>query len=290
MVLRAALVQMCSGRDVTQNREDMLHRIREAAGMGASYIQTPEMTSLVERDREALFAKIVPQDQDHVLAAAREEAKRLKVTIHLGSLAVRTDEKAANRAFLIGPDGEILARYDKIHLFDVDLPDGTSWRESQTYQAGDKPVLAPLPVLAFLPEQDEALIGLSICYDLRFPALYRYYGEQGAGLLTAPACFTKLTGEAHWHILQRARAIETGSFMLSAAQTGSHEDGRVSYGHSLIVDPWGRVLADGGTEPGIIIADLALDDALMARQRLPVLKQKRDFLAPKASCDQAASG
>jgi deaminated glutathione amidase len=259
---RAALIQMRSGRDIIRNRDDMVELMREAAVRGADYIQTPEMTSLVERDRDKLLAQVVPEDQDPVLMAACEEARQLKCTLHLGSLAIKSGDKIANRAFIINADGVITSRYDKIHLFDVDLPDGKSWRESNTYQAGHQPIIADMPF---------GKLGLSICYDLRFASLYRSYAEQGAMLLSAPACFTNVTGEAHWHILQRARAIETGSFMLSAAQGGLHEDGRESFGHSLIIDPWGRILAEGGREPGIVMADIDLSLAESVRRQIPVL-------------------
>ena len=264
----AACATMRSGRDPLANRDAAVALVREAAAAGADFVQTPEMTSLVERDRAALFETIGPEERDATLAGLRDVARERRVTVHVGSLAVRSGDKVANRAFLIDPEGEIVARYDKVHLFDVDLPNGESWRESATYAGGDRAVLAETPW---------GLLGLTICYDVRFPALYRALAEAGASILTAPACFTRQTGEAHWHVLQRARAIETGSFMISAAQAGLHEDGRETFGHSMIVDPWGRVLAESGAEPGIVLA--RVDTALVAdaRGRIPALKNRRDF-------------
>jgi predicted amidohydrolase len=264
----AACAQMRSGRDPLKNRDDAVALIREAAAQGAHYVQTPEMTSLVERSREALFEKIGPQERDPTLAGLREVAREKGVCVHIGSLAVLAGEKVANRAFLIGPQGEIIASYDKIHLFDVDLPNVESWRESRTYSGGDRAVLAETPW---------GYLGVTICYDVRFPALYRALAEAGASFLSAPACFTRQTGEAHWHVLQRARAVETGSFMISAAQGGKHEDGRETYGHSMIVDPWGRVLAEAGTEPGAILAEIDPAKVADARQRIPSLKHGRPF-------------
>lgn len=280
MTILAACVGMRSGRDPLANRNQAVALVREAAAAGAAYVQTPEMTGLVERDRARLLAVAMPEERDETLAALRQTARELKIHVHLGSLALRAGEGMANRGFLIGPDGEILARYDKIHLFDVDLPNGESWRESRTYRGGDRAVLAGTPW---------GRIGLTICYDLRFPALYTALAEAGAEVLTAPACFTRQTGEAHWHVLQRARAIETGCFMLSAAQGGRHEDGRETYGHSLIVDPWGRVLAEGGEEPGIVLAELDLALVAEARARIPALKNARSFARPMPERPLAAA-
>jgi predicted amidohydrolase len=264
----AACIQMRSGRDPSRNRDDALALIREAVAAGAHYVQTPEMTSLLERDRARFHDLVGPQERDSTLAALREVARETGAVVHVGSLPVRAGDKVANRAFVIGPDGSLVASYDKIHLFDVDLPNGETWRESNTYAGGERAVLAQTPW---------GLLGLTICYDVRFPALYRALAEAGAGLLTAPACFTRQTGEAHWHVLHRARAIETGSFMISAAQGGTHEDGRETYGHSLIVDPWGRVLAEGGTEPGVFMAEIDLALVAEARARIPTLRHGRRF-------------
>lgn len=265
---KAACVQMRSGRDVLANRDAAVALVREAADKGADFVQTPEMTSLVERERAALFDKVGPHDRDPVLAALRDVARERGVAIQIGSIAVREGDKIANRAFLIASDGAIVASYDKVHLFDVDLPNGESWRESATYTGGDRAVLAETPW---------GHLGMTICYDVRFAALYRTLAEAGASLLSAPACFTKQTGEAHWHVLHRARAIETGSFMISAAQGGLHEDGRETFGHSLIVDPWGRILAEAGAEPGVILAEIDTALVVDARGRIPTLKNARPF-------------
>ena len=265
----AACVQMRGGRDPAANREAAVKAVREAAAAGAAYVQTPETTSLIERDRDALFAHVGPQDSDATLSSLREVARETGVVLQIGSLAIREGQKIANRAFLIDADGAIRAAYDKLHLYDVDLPNGESWRESATYSGGACAVVAETPLAAF---------GLTICYDLRFPALYRALAEAGATVLTAPACFTRQTGEAHWHVLQRARAIETGSFMISAAQGGRHEDGRETFGHSLIVDPWGRILAEAeGDAPGIILAEIDLARVADARARIPTLAHARPF-------------
>lgn len=265
----AACVQMRSGRDPLANRDAAVSLVRKAADAGAHYVQTPEMTSLVERSRTSLFEKVTGPDDDPTLAALREVARARGIVIQIGSLAVRNGDKIANRAFLIDAEGAITASYDKLHLYDVDLPNGERWRESATYTGGACAVVADTPWAA---------IGLAICYDIRFPALYRALAEAGATILTAPACFTQQTGEAHWHVLHRARAIETGSFMISAAQGGHHEDGRDTYGHSLIVDPWGKVLADaGGSEPGVILAEVDLSRVTDARARIPTLEHARPF-------------
>lgn len=265
----AACVQMRSGRDPSANRDAVVTGLREAAAAGAHYVQTPEMTSLVERERASLISKVRVQDEDETLAACREVARELGIVVQIGSLAILNGDKVANRAFLIDADGAITASYDKLHLYDVDLPNGERWRESALYTGGACAVVAETPW---------APIGLAICYDLRFPALYRALAEAGAAILTAPACFTRQTGEAHWHVLHRARAIETGSFMISAAQGGRHEDGRETYGHSLIVDPWGRVLADAeGDAPGIILAEIDLSRVADARARIPTLQHSKPF-------------
>lgn len=265
-VYRIALVQMRSGRDPAVNRDEAVARVREAAASGAVYVQTPEMTGLLERDKAALMSKIRTQEEDATIAALRETARALGITVHMGSLALRAGDKVANRAVVIGPDGAILATYDKLHLFDVDLPNGQSWRESRTYVGGEGAVVAHTAIGA---------IGLSVCYDIRFPYLYRAYAEAGAEILAVPSAFTRQTGEAHWSVLQRARAIETGAFVLSAAQGGLHEDGRETYGHSIVVDPWGTVLAQGGTEPGLVLAQIDLAAVAQARTRIPSLAHTR---------------
>ena len=260
---RAACVQLQAGRSISDNIEMAEGLIRQAAREGAAFIQTPEQTALMELERAVLFANITYEDDDPALARLRDVARDLKVWLQIGSLAVQvSDTQASNRSFLIAPDGEIAARYDKIHMFDVDLDHGERYRESATYRRGDTAVVADLPWLK---------LGFSICYDLRFPALYRMLAHAGAGLLAVPAAFTKQTGEAHWHVLLRARAIETGCFVMAAAQGGHHENGRDTYGHSLIINPWGKVLAVGGTEPGVIYAEIDPAEIAAARQRIPSL-------------------
>ena len=271
----AACVQMRSGRDPLANRDAAVALVREAADAGAHYVQTPEMTSLVERSRTSLFEKVTDQESDPTLAALRDVARERGLVIQIGSLAIRNGDRIANRAFLIDGEGAITSSYDKLHLYDVDLPNGERWRESATYTGGACAVVADTPW---------APIGLAICYDIRFPALYRALAEAGASILTAPACFTQQTGEAHWHVLHRARAIETGSFMISAAQGGHHEDGRDTYGHSLIVDPWGKILADaGGAEPGVILAEIDLSSVTDARARIPALQHARPFTVERVT-------
>jgi predicted amidohydrolase len=227
------------------------------------------MTNLLAANREQLFATIVEEERDASLAAYHELARKLGMFIHVGSLAIKVShDKAANRSFLITPQGDIAARYDKIHMFDVDLGNGESYRESRNYRPGEQAVISSLPW---------GVLGLTVCYDLRFPALYRALAEAGATMLAIPSAFTKPTGEAHWHVLMRARAIENGCFVLAAAQTGKHESGRETYGHSLIVDPWGRVLAEGGTEPGVIMAEIDPAQVTKARSKVPSLQHGRRF-------------
>jgi predicted amidohydrolase len=243
--------------------------IGEAKAAGADYVLTPEMTNIMEVKRERLFATIVDEEADTSLATLRELARKLGIYVHIGSLAIKlTAEKAANRGFLIDPKGEIAARYDKIHMFDVDLGHGESYRESRSYRPGETAVHSDLPW---------GRLGLTICYDLRFPALYRALAEAGATMLAIPSAFTQQTGEAHWHVLLRARAIENGSFVFAAAQAGKHENGRETFGHSLIVDPWGRILAEGGTEPGVVMAEIDLNEVAKARSRMPSLQHGRRF-------------
>ncbi len=266
---RAGLLQMRSSRSVEANIESAAKLAREAKAQGADYVQTPEMTNLMELNRKTLFATIVEEELDPSLAAFRELARELKIYFHAGSLAVKaSSEKAANRSLLIDPAGDIVARYDKVHLFDVELPDGESYRESNTYRPGESAVLADLPC---------GRLGMTVCYDLRFPSLYRALAEAGAQFLAIPSAFTKQTGEAHWHVLMRARAIETGSFVLAAAQGGHHENGRDTFGHSIVVDPWGRVVAEGGTDVGVIMAEIDPALSIDARARIPSLQHGRRF-------------
>lgn len=267
----AAMVQMRSGQSVAANVDAATALVREAARAGADYVLTPEMTTLLVRERERLIAHIATEEHDAALAAFRALARELKIWLHIGSMAIRFEdarERVANRSFLISPGGEIQGRYDKIHMFDVDLDNGESWRESRTYQPGEVAVAADLPW---------GRLGMTICYDLRFSALYRALAEAGVDFLAVPAAFTRQTGEAHWQVLLRSRAIETGSFVFAAAQGGTHEDGRETYGHSLIVDPWGQVLAEAGTEPGVITARIEPKRVAEARAKIPVLQNGRRF-------------
>lgn len=266
----AACVQLRSGKEIADNVTAAENLIRAAAGQGAGYIQTPEMSNVLVRSREELLARIGGANADAFLLMAKSLSKELELFIHLGSLAVVGESgKVANRAFLIGPDGSEIATYDKIHMFDVDLPNGESWRESATYEPGKTSVIAELPF---------AKLGMAVCYDIRFPAIFRAQARAGAEVLTGPAAFTRQTGEAHWHVLQRARAIENGAFVVSAAQGGRHEDGRETYGHSLIVDPWGVVIAELETnEPGYVLAEIDTDQVAKARGRIPAITNERDF-------------
>src|SRR5215471_5342135 len=266
---RVGLVQMRSGRTPAQNVDAATKLIKEAKSGGADYVLTPEMTNILERKREDLFAAIATEEKDRSLPDFRDLARRLGIWVHVGSLAIEVlPQKAVNRSFLIDPKGDIAARYDKIHMFDVDLAGGESYRESRNYRPGELAVLADLPW---------GRLGLTVCYDLRFPALYRALAEGGATVLTIPSAFTKQTGEAHWHVLIRARAIENSSFVFAAAQGGKHENGRETYGHSLIVDPWGRILAEGGTEPAVIMAEIDPAEVANARARIPSLQHGRRF-------------
>jgi deaminated glutathione amidase len=266
---RVGLIAMRSGRNPAENAATATRLIEEARRGGADYVLTPEMTNIMEVDRARLFATIVAEEEDSSLAALRELARKLGIHVHIGSLAIKvSDEKAVNRSFLIDPQGEIIARYDKIHMFDVNLAGGESYRESRNFRAGDLAVAVDLPW---------GRLGLTICYDLRFPALYRALAETGASFLTVPSAFTRQTGEAHWHVLMRARAIETGSFVFAAAQGGRHENGRETYGHSLVVDPWGRIVAEGDTEPGVVFADVDPAEVAAARGRIPSLEHGRRF-------------
>ncbi|MGH1353306.1 MAG: carbon-nitrogen hydrolase family protein [Methyloligellaceae bacterium] len=271
---RASLIQLRSTRTTAPNIEAVSTFVAEAANDGADYIQTPENTALMELKSRSLFENIEPEEDNSALQAFTRLAKDFSVWLHIGGMAIRlSDKEAANRAFLIAPDGTIKARYDKIHMFDVDLPNGESYRESKNFRPGTKAVLAELPW---------GKIGLTICYDLRFPALYRTLAQAGAEILTVPAAFTKPTGEAHWHTLLRTRAIENGCFVMAAAQGGFHETGRATYGHSVIISPWGEILAEAGSSPGWISADIDLKQVKTIRQKLPSLQHDRDFELEKS--------
>ena len=266
---KAAMIQMRSGLAPEANIDDAARLIGEAKSAGADYVLTPEMTNILAAKREQLFAAVVEEDSDASLASLRELARKFGIYVHIGSLAIKiSPDRAANRSFLVDPKGDIIARYDKIHMFDVDLADGESYREFRNYRPGELAVLADIPW---------GRLGLTVCYDLRFPALYRALAEAGATLLAIPSAFTKQTGEAHWHVLIRARAIENGCFVFAAAQGGKHENGRDTYGHSLIVDPWGRIIAEGDTEPGFVMAEVDPTEVAKARARIPSLQHGRRF-------------
>ncbi|NAZ37743.1 carbon-nitrogen hydrolase family protein [Rubellimicrobium sp. CFH 75288] len=270
--MRAALVQFTAGDDPAANLARLRPLLAEAAARGAGLVCTPEMTNCLA-PREVLLARAQEEGADPVLAGLREEARRHGVWIAAGSLALRLPGEArlANRSVLIGPDGEIAARYDKIHLFDVDLSPAETWRESEGFRPGSRAVLARTPLAA---------LGLTICYDLRFAHLHRALAQAGAEVILSPAAFTRPTGEAHWEVLLRARAIETGSFLLAAAQTGEHGSGRRTHGHSLAVGPWGEVLLDMGREEGVGVVDLDPGAVAEARRRLPSLRHDRPFEGP----------
>lgn len=266
---RAGLVQLRSGRSVKPNLDKAEELIRRAAKGGAIYVQTPENTGLMELKPELVLEAAETEERSAALAQLRALARELGIFLHIGSLAIKLDpSRIANRSYLIDPEGKVTARYDKLHMFDVDLPGGESYRESQYFRPGDKAVVADLPF---------GRLGLSICYDLRFPALYRALASSGAEFIAVPSAFTKQTGEAHWRVLIRARAIETGAFVLAATQGGLHENGRATYGHSLIVSPWGEVLAEGGEDPSVIFADIDLAASEEARARIPALEHGRSF-------------
>jgi predicted amidohydrolase len=271
--MRVAVLQMRSGIDPAANARALLAGLEAAAAGGAVIVFTPEMTGLLDRDRARAASSIVGEEDDLVLAAAREAASRLGLWVQLGSLALRPgggEGRYVNRGFLIDQTGAIRTRYDKLHLFDVDLPTGERWRESAAYAPGSGAVVAGTPA---------GRLGLSICYDMRFPDLYRALSDAGAEILAVPAAFTVPTGRAHWHILLRARAIEAGCFVIAAAQVGTHEDGRSTYGHSLVVDPWGEVLLDMGEEPGVGFAEIDLALLQDVRARIPALSHRRPIPA-----------
>jgi len=265
---RIALFQSTTGIDPAANARLLGEAMEQATAGGAEMLFTPEMSGLLDRDSSRAAKVLRPQDEDSVLAACREAARRYHIWLHIGSLAVLVDDgKVANRGFIIDREGEVRATYDKLHLFDVDLPTGESWRESNVYSAGKGVVLVNgTPV---------GKIGLTICYDLRFPGLFARLAESDADVIAVPAAFTVPTGQAHWHVLLRARAIEAGLFVVAAAQVGRHEDGRATYGHSLVIDPWGDVLLDMGDEPGVGFADIDLKRISDVRSRIPALNHRR---------------
>ena len=265
----AACVQSTATPDIAHDIRVLTGFIREAAGKGARFVATPEYCAGLDTRDGKMFPVAFSEAEHPVLPTMQGLAKELKIWLLIGSVGVRTPEgKIANRSFMIAPSGAVTARYDKIHLFDINLGEGRVYHESATIEAGRSAVIAPCV---------EGMIGLSICYDIRFPHLYRAYAQAGAEMIAAPAAFTRITGEAHWHVLQRARAIENGAYVIAPGQCGTLSGGAECYGHSLIVDSWGRVLADGGAEPGIITAEIDLALARQTRQRIPSLTHDRAF-------------
>lgn len=264
---RIALLQMCSGIDPAANCGTIVDALDKAEAGGAAMLFTPEMSLLLDRNRKRASANIVAENTNSHIKDLQAECKRTGVWLALGSAAVEGSAgRLANRSLVISSAGEIAARYDKIHMFDVDLASGESWRESNAYQSGEEVVSCATPA---------GQLGLSICYDIRFPALYQALGDHACDLIAIPAAFTVPTGKAHWHILQRARAIEASAYVVAAAQTGDHEDGRATYGHSMVVDPWGDVVLDMGTEPGLGFADINPERIGEVRAQLPSLANRR---------------
>jgi predicted amidohydrolase len=270
MTVTIAALQMCSGTDPVRNVETMRRLVREAAAKGAVYVQTPEMTGALQRDRAGLREILRSEADDLVVATAAELAAELGIHIHVGSTAIAlADGKVANRGFLFGPNGGKICSYDKIHMFDVDLDNSESWRESAVYSPGAVARMADLPF---------AKLGFAICYDVRFPELFKVQAQAGAEIISVPAAFTRQTGEAHWETLLRARAIENGVYIIAAAQAGVHEDGRETFGHSMIIDPWGRVLASaGGTGEAIVLAEIDPAAVKAAHDKIPNLRNGRTF-------------
>ncbi len=271
---RAACITLCSGRDPARNIEAASDLVRDAVADGAQIVFTPENTLVMEAGGRQIFEVTRPEDETPAVSQLAALAQDLGIWLSVGSLAIKVAaDKVANRSFLMGPDGRIHARYDKIHMFDVELPNGETYEESRNYRPGGEAVVADTPF---------GRLGLTICYDLRFPYLYRALAKAGASYLTVPSAFTQVTGEAHWHVLLRARAIETGCFVFAAAQSGTHENGRKTFGHSLIVGPWGDVLADGGPQTGVVTADIDPARVSEARGCIPALQHDRDFGLPDA--------
>lgn len=272
--LSVACIQMNARPDIDQNLTTVGEMIREAAANGARLIATPENTGFIVRGRQAIQARLTDQERHPGIPFFAELAQETGAWLSIGSLAFTTEDgRGANRTLLFAPSGDLVATYDKIHMFDVDLGGGESYRESKNYRPGERAVLYRAPW---------GTVGLTICYDLRFPHLYRSLAKAGAEVLTIPSAFTVPTGAAHWHVLMRARAIETGCFVIAAAQTGTHDGDRKTYGHSVIVDPWGEVLADGGTQVGIVSAEIDLDAVVKARRSIPSLTHDRPFAEPEA--------
>ncbi len=267
-MLKVACIQLTSGADLLENIEKVENLLKQAAESGAKFIFTPENSFLMEAGTKN--HEIYKQEEHPAVIASSDMAKKYGVWLLIGSVAVAgSDNKNYNRSLLFNPAGEIAAQYDKIHLFDVEVGDGQTYRESAKMIAGDKAVIADMPF---------AKLGMTVCYDLRFPQLYRALAKAGANIITVPAAFTQVTGQAHWHVLLRARAIENACFIVAPAQTGTHAGGRKTYGHSLIINPWGEIIADAGTEEGIITAEIDLSEVAKIRANLPSLQHDRDFL------------
>jgi deaminated glutathione amidase len=269
MMSKVAVVQMRSGRDMTRNLVDATALVHEAASKGARYVLTPEVSNIFEPDKDRLKSVAMAEGDDVFVKGFSALAQKLGIYLHAGSLALKADgEKLANRSMLFAPDGSVVASYDKIHLFDIDLPNGESYRESATYNPGANAVTAQLP---------DFKLGFAICYDMRFPRLANVLANAGCSVLTYPAAFTVPTGQAHWHVLLRSRAIETGSFVLAAAQGGAHEAGRATYGHSIMISPWGEVIGELGDDPGVLVEDIDLIKVIDTRGRIPALRHAREF-------------
>jgi predicted amidohydrolase len=271
--MRIALHQMTSTIDPMRNASDMADAIASAAATGAAMYFAPEMAIMVDRDRARARKYMANESHNMALHSLIAAAARHRIWVHIGSMPILDDgtDKLANRSIIISPDGTIAGRYDKMHLFDVDLESGESWRESSAYIGGEKPVMVQTPL---------GLMGLAICYDMRFPDLFSVYAKSGVDIMTLPSAFTVPTGEAHWHTLLRARAIESAAFIIAAAQCGVHEDGRQTYGHSLVVDPWGTILLDMGSSPGLAYVDLDLDTIKRVRKQIPVHANRRVIPSP----------
>jgi predicted amidohydrolase len=278
---KVACVQTNSGREFAPNIEAVSGLVRDAAGAGADFVLLPETVSLMEPRRRLLNDKVVPEEDDPMLAACRDLARQAGVWMLAGSMVVRVSaDKLANRSFLVDPQGAVAARYDKVHMFDVDLGNGEYYRESAVYAPGDAAMVSDLPW---------GRLGMTVCYDLRFPHLYRALAQAGADFLSVPSAFTRTTGRAHWHVLLRARAIENGCYVFAPAQCGEHAEGRETYGHSLIIDPWGEVLADGGEAVGVVVADVDPAEVAEARRKIPALTHDRP-IAPPAADETPAKG
>jgi len=270
--LRVACIQTNSSPNPEENIAVVSALIREACAAGAEFITTPEVVGMLEPNRIAALSKAQSEEKHQVLVAFQGLALELGIWLLIGSISIKvSDTKLSNRSFLINPNGEVIARYSKIHMFDVEVGDGNQYLESKTYQPGSKAVIAETPW---------GLMGLTICYDIRFPNLFRDLAKAGAKVIFSPAAFTRVTGEAHWHVLQRARAIENGCYIVSPAQVGTHANNRKTFGHSLIVNPWGEVLADGGTETGFIVSELDLGAVDICRSKVPSLYNDQAYLKP----------